>query len=56
LLPLLPLLPLLKLPPLRRATGGKANRTRSSVETGKKGGPQKRAAKEGGKRRADVLK
>jgi hypothetical protein len=38
------------------ATGGKAIRSRSSVETGKKRGSQKRAAKQGGKRRADVLK
>ena len=37
------------------ATGGKAIRTRSSVETGKKRGPQGRAAKQGRKRKAGVV-
>jgi hypothetical protein len=38
------------------ATGGKAVfRTRSSVETGKKRGPQGRAAKQGRKRKAGVV-
>ena len=39
----------------RDATGGKAIRTRSSVETGKKRGPQGRAAKQGRKRKAGVV-
>jgi hypothetical protein len=37
------------------ATGGKAIRTRSSVETGKKRGPQGRAAKQGRKRKAGLV-
>jgi hypothetical protein len=37
------------------ATGGKAIRTRGSVETGKKRGPQGRAAKQGRKRKAGLV-